>query len=180
MVSPDGKWVVAAKTKGSWASPNRIVRYDLHNNKEHMLNIPSADNLNPIAYIPSHNKILLERYPDTKERDVIVEHEYYLLNPETGESEIVKGDFRPWEALTYRPLQPAQKKGHGWAALPDRENGGTTIGLYDMKKFAFDPLMSVPYLRFDSMDMWVDEDRRIAYIAINGDLLRMPLKRNQT
>ena len=60
-----------------------------------------------------------------------------------------------------------------WAARYEDE--ATGVGLYDTRTFSFRKLMDIPGLRFDSMDMWVDQDGKRIYVAVNGDLLRLPV-----
>jgi len=175
VTTPDGKWVVAAKADKNWAPPNDVIRYDLQNNKEYVLGIPAAENFEPISYLPTQKRILLFRSGKLRGEETSIEPEYRLLDSESGESEIVNGDFEPLDQLTYRPLQASCKKGFKWAAIRDRTCQGTALGLYDMQEFVFDPVMLVPFLNFNSMDMWIDEENEIVYLTINDDLVRFPL-----
>jgi len=36
-------------------------------------------------------------------------------------------------------------------------------------------MLALPAAYFTSMDMWVDETEGVAYVAVNGDLLKIPL-----
>ncbi len=50
------------------------------------------------------------------------------------------------------------------------------IGLYNTRIFAFKPLLKLPRIRFNSMDMWVDGPAGNAYIVYEGHLLVVPIK----
>ncbi len=54
IVTPDGRWLVPAKTEGNWAVPNVVVRDDLVNGQEIPLDIPAADTFNPVAFVWPH------------------------------------------------------------------------------------------------------------------------------
>ncbi|WP_136079627.1 HEAT repeat domain-containing protein [Pontiella desulfatans] len=179
IVSPDGRWVVAAKAEQGWAKPNILIRYDLLHDVEHIVDIPPAGDLSPIAHIPAHGKFLVVRVEegsgDAEDKPKVA---YYLLDPATGEHEMVEGCFSPLFDLSYRPLQPSKKPGFHWAAINHSIHGGAEIGLYDMENFAFSPVVQIPSVFFDSMDMWVDKERELVYVAVNGDLVRFALPRN--
>jgi hypothetical protein len=102
-----------------------------------------------------------------------------LLDPATGATEPVKGEFRPLQQQTYRPLQSVAGSTEYWAAIPDEKQNRTQIGFYDAKRFAFKPLMNLPEIKFDSMKMWVDETANQVYVTYNGHLLRAPLTKRR-
>jgi hypothetical protein len=86
----------------------------------------------------------------------------------------VHGEFRPLGHLTCRPLQPTGKAHESWAAIPDEQ--GTRFGRYDTKRFAFRAVLTLPGVWFNSMMIWVDVESSAAYLAVNGDLIRIPLR----
>jgi hypothetical protein len=180
VVTPDGKWAVIAKTDSNWAEPNYVVRIELATGRTFRLNVPVADTFNPVAYVPTHRKVLLERARDEAEtgssqRPVGPDRpEFRLLDPATGATEIVTGSFEPLFDQSIRPLQPTGKPDEVWAARFNEKSEATQVGRYDMKTFRFAAVMSAP-MRFSSMQMWVDEAEGKLYLAYNGHLLRMIL-----
>ena len=52
VVCPGGEWIVVAKTPNydSWSSPNGVVRIDLRSKKMFPVNLPPADNFDPLAW----------------------------------------------------------------------------------------------------------------------------------
>jgi len=177
VVTPDGRWAVVAKTDTDWSKPNFIYRVDLESGKEFKVGVPAADTFNPVAFIPSHGKVLLLRARDDgagPDRP-----EYRLLNPTTGATQVVSGRFEPWEQQTYRPLQPSGASDEVWAAIYNEQKEVTEVGRYNTKSFAFIPRVSFPDINFDSMQMWVDEAEGRIYVAYNNHLLRLPLQRQR-
>jgi hypothetical protein len=102
-------------------------------------------------------------------------HDYLLLDPMTGKSRRVTGEFRPLEQQSYRALQ-SDGKGRFWAAIPEKKEGAvmTRFGLYDARQFTFTPLLELPEIEFDSMNLWVDGPAGRLYVAYHGHLLRIP------
>ena len=102
---------------------------------------------------------------------------WFLLDPETGASQPVKGEFAPLAQQTMRPLQPAPAPDEFWAAIPSQEKNETQIGIYNARSFIFKPLQKVSRITFSSMDMWVDEKEGKIYLVYAGHLLALPLKK---
>ena len=174
IVTPDGRWLVAAKTDTDWSKPNYIIRMDLVTGKIFKLDAPAADTFVPVAFIPAHNRVLLLRAKDELVGSSQPEHR--LLDPATGHTEIVAGQFAPWSQRTYRPLQRTANPNEAWVALYNEQKEVTEVGRYDTKRFVFTPTAAFPEIRFDSMQMWVDEAEGRIYLAYHGHLLRLPLR----
>ena len=102
--------------------------------------------------------------------------EYWLVDPETGKAEVTSGEIRPLTHVGPRPLQPTDKSGRYWAAIPSEKNGGTDIGLYDARSLNFTPQMHVPELTFNSQALWIDEQSKTAYIVYKSQLLKFLLR----
>jgi hypothetical protein len=175
VVTPDGRWAVAAKTDTDWSKPNFVYRIDLASGKEFKVGVPAADTFNPVAFIPSHNKFLLLRTGGDEAG--ANRPEYRLLDPATGATRVVSGRFEPWQQQSYRPLQPSGAPDEVWAAIYNEQKEVTEVGRYNTKSFAFTPRASFPEIKFDSMQMWVDESEGRIYVAYNDHLLRLPLQR---
>jgi hypothetical protein len=105
---------------------------------------------------------------------------YFLLDPETGASQAVKGEFRPITQITYRPLQKTSLADEVWAAIPDESSKKTQVGKYNTKSFVFASMIDVPQISFTSMEMWVDEPQNKVFVVYNGQLLSIPLKKAAT
>jgi hypothetical protein len=187
VVTPDGKWAVAARaaTGENWGVPNPVVRIEVATGTEHILDVPPADWFAPITYIPEFDRVLIKRMADaetfgTEKPTGPEEPEYRLLDPRTGSTEIVIGEFAPVEQQTFRALQQVSTarddRAWVWAAIPDHKSNTTTIGLYDTRSFDFMPHATFPSITFGSADMWVTETSGDLYVAYQGDLLRLPLE----
>ncbi|QYO63100.1 hypothetical protein [Leptolyngbya sp. 7M] len=70
-------------------------------------------------------------------------------------------------------LNASRRLNEFWAAMPNEEKNETLVGLYDAGVFGFRPVLRVPKIIFDSLDMWVDGGR--VYFAYRGHLLSAPL-----
>ncbi len=204
VVTPDGKWVVASKVKESWQEPKNLVRINLQTGKEFPVDLAPADALNALTFLPAHNKILVyrakgNRYYGYRSEDNDEESEmpvnpnlrfpgrkneknpspntpeFYLLDAATGTVQLVKGEFRPLEELTYRPLQPTGAPDEFWAALYDKKTRETAVGRYNTKTFTFQPSVKLPEIKLSSMDIWVDEKEAKIYFVYEGHVLTVPL-----
>jgi hypothetical protein len=178
LVTPDGKWVVAAMTDSNWDRPNHVVRVNLQTGREYRVNLPPAQQFGPIAFLAAHNRVLLRRARD-EESNAGKEAgpdapEFYLLDAATGRTQLLSGVFAPLEEEGKRFLQPTAKPFEYWAAIPEHTINQTRVGRYNLKDFSFQTLLVVPHLTFDSMSMWVDETDSQLYVVYEGQLLRLP------
>jgi hypothetical protein len=106
--------------------------------------------------------------------------EFFLLDAETGIVQPLKGEARPLLQQTFRALQPlAASPDLFWTALPDREKNVTEFGIYNAKTLVFKPLLTLPEIIFNSMDMWVDEREGKFYFVYGGQLLALPLPKSR-
>lgn len=172
LVTPDSKWLITTKQKSVDDATKSLVRINLQTNKETVVNLPpTVGAFYPIAFVAAHNKVLIARgksYDSPKE--------YYLVAPETGAAALVKGDFRPLDEQDFRPLQTAKSQPNAlWTAVYNEKTKTTEFGLYDATKFAFNPLLKLPGIKFRSIDTWVDEAERKLYFVYEGQVLSIPL-----
>ena len=91
------------------------------------------------------------------------------------------GDAHPLLQQTFRPLQAAAAVSPDlfWAVIPDTEKTTTQFGLYNARTLSFKPLLTIPQIVFDSMNMWVDEREGKIYFVYEGQLLALPLPKNR-
>jgi len=177
LVTPDGKWVVAAKTDTHWGEPNYVVRFNLQTRREYRVDLPPADQFDSVAYVAAHNKVLLRRARDEEKKSSDPEEpEFYLLDVATGLTQKVTGEFAPLLQEGRRSLQPTGKPFEYWAAISDRENNRTRVGRYNSRDFSFQQAFDVLQLTFDSFSMWVDEKEAKLLVVYEGQLLRLPLQ----
>lgn len=177
VVTPDGKWVVVAKTDDHWGIPNYIVRFNVETGREFRINLEPGEDFRPLIFLPSQQKILLRR---VKHEDLMTGKsdapEYFLLTPDTGETQSVSGEFAPLVREGNRFLQATGKPDELWAAIVDEAKNQTKVGRYNLKTFSFTPELTIPHIHFDSMSMWVDEKHGKIYLAYKGQLLSIPLQ----
>jgi hypothetical protein len=179
IVTRDGKWVIATK-EGEDSEPSYIVRLNLLTGREFRVNIPAADNLFPVGFIPPLGQVLVKRakadYMGAGAKVKGPEKpEYYLVDPATGIARLVTGEFKPL-MYSQRFLQATEKPDEFWAAISDEKKNQTQIGRYSLKDFSFKPTMTVPQLTFDSKAIWVDAAQKKVYVVYKGQLLRLPLQ----
>ena len=174
VATPDGKWLAAMKvvTEGS-ENTWRLVRHNLQTGKEFPVTMPNGDYRLPVTYVAAHGKILIgargfhgEPHPGEI---------HYLLDPETGTVQQVKGEFRPLREVFARELQQTGNPNEFWAAITDSQKMVTNIGRYDSKIFAFTPLIELQGLTLSTSDFWVDAAGGKIWLTYRGHLLRIPL-----
>lgn len=180
IATADGKWVVLAKTDTDWSKPNYIVRFNLQTGQEFRVKVEPAPELNPVAFLPVRDRVLLRRgqdeYDVSGKRLAVDPPEYFLLDAATGETQKVSGEFTPFLQEGKRFLQPTSQPQEFWAAIPDEAKNQTRVGRYSLKDFSFKEVMVVPQISFESLAMWVDEKRGKLYFVYRDQLLSLPLK----
>ncbi len=183
VVTPDGEWVVAAKTgNGNWGGPNGVVRIQVAGHREQPVGLPAADTFYPLAWLPVQEKILLfrarENFNHPGQKPVgPPQPEFHLLDPATGKLTRVTGEFGPFLEGSWSRLQPTANATEVWTTMPPAQNQPpmTTVGRYDTLRFAFKPVLKIPGVTFSSADLWIDESARTVTFLVNGDVLRLSL-----
>ena len=179
LVTANGRWVIA--TKYNEEEGTQLVRINLATNKEYKVAFEEYPLVETVAFVPSINRVLLfggeygeHEYEEQME---ITERagEYFFLDAETGTIQKAKGETRPLAQQTFRSLQPTGKADEVWAAIPDRAKDETQVGVYNIKTLAFKPLVKIPQITFNSMQMWVEAGK--VYFVYEGHLLALPLPR---
>ncbi|MEQ1920993.1 MAG: hypothetical protein ABL952_00660, partial [Pyrinomonadaceae bacterium] len=163
VITPNGRWVLVSKQDDRIGQA--IFRVDLTTNKEVQIEFEGYGESYPLAFIATINKVLVIRndyryYRSDDEDTALTDPDpdnLLLVDPATGVANPASGEFRPAAQQTYRALQKAAKPNEYWAAMIDEEKGLTEIGIYETKTFGFRSVLKVPKIRFNSMDMWVDE-----------------------
>ncbi len=172
IISANGQWLLVTKYSEE-RNEVSLVRINLTTNKEFKVNFEKSIYLQGVAYIPAVNKFLLSPGGYYYEENVNPGGIFFMLDADTGAIQEAKGDFRPLAQQTSRPLQPTGQPNEFWAAIPNEEKSETEIGIYNAKTFTFKPLMKVPRIKFDSMQMWFDGGK--VYFTYEGHLLALPL-----
>ena len=185
VISPDGRWLLVSKMDEGMTM---LARVDLVTNKETMLGDDSEQYYFPIAYVPFLNRFLIADYDgdghDGYEApedfgavagDDPANEEMRFVDILSGKILPVRGEVRPLYQQSFRPLQSAAKPNEVWAAIPSREKNETVVGLYNAKTLAFAEKLRIPKIRFNSMQMWVDEREQKVFFVYRGHVLAMPL-----
>lgn len=175
IATPDGKWLITKKTvQTADKFEMQVTRIQMATGREFVVNAPQLSSHYPLAFIAAHNKILLGQGHPQYGRD-FTGGTYFLLDAETGAMQQVKGEFRPLQDQTARPLQAAEQPNQFWAAIYDQQKKATRIGRYDARMFAFIPVVELPEIKIGSADLWVDVAANKLYVTYLGHLLRVPL-----
>ncbi len=188
VVTTNGRWVIATKYDESEGST--LVRVNLANNREFKVGAEGVYVDKAIAYIPSRNLVLIGgseehddhgEYEDSYHESAYASGQgYYFLNPDTGAIAKATGEVRPLAQQTFRSLQAvAGSTTEFWAALP-RGKAGTLFGIYSTRSFTFKPVLKLPKIIFDSVEMWVDEGEKKVYFIHEGHLLSVPYSLQQS
>ncbi|MCU0240313.1 MAG: hypothetical protein MUC29_12810 [Pyrinomonadaceae bacterium] len=181
VVTANGRWALVVKYVDYMPS---IVRVNLLTNKEFKVVIPSKINVGEIiSFIPSLNKVLVgnsyfaetEGLEMTEVNRFVPTREQYFIDAETGIVQKAKGEIRPFFHESFRPLQSNGKPDEFWVAIPNQEKEQTQIGVFNAKTLTFKSLQTFPKIRFNSMEMWVDEKEAKIYFVYEGHLLSLPL-----
>jgi len=119
---------------------------------------------------------LVEANEEELENFVMADYkiEYFTLDANTGMMQTAKGEFRPLSHPTFRQLQPTGNPNEYWAAISDKNI--TEIGRYNTKTFEFKPVLKIPDIEFNSMDLWVEEKEGKIYFVYEGHLLSVPFE----
>ena len=190
VVHPGGEWIAVAKTPNydSWGTPNGVVRINLRSKQMFPVDLPPADNFDPLAWIAAHQRVLLYRQRDDPryfgpsydpKPDAGPENpEFYLLDISTGNHKRIEGEFRPLQRLEGHSLQPTGKPNEYWAVILeelDEPKPTAVLGRYDTQQFRFTETLRFPDMWFHSWNCLVDEANNRVWLAVNGDLLRIAL-----
>jgi hypothetical protein len=106
--------------------------------------------------------------------------EFFLLNADTGIVQPLRGEAYPILQQTFRPMQAVGASADlFWTAMPDAEKNATVFGIYNARTLSFKPLLTIPQITFNSLDMWIDEREGKIYFIYAGQLLALPLPKNR-
>jgi hypothetical protein len=178
-----GEWIVVAKTPTGkmWNVPNGVVRIHLPDKRMFDVDLPPADNFDPVAWIEARKRVLLYRQRDPDGKVGPKTPEFHIVDPLTGAHEKVEGEFRPFFDARRHPLQSTGSPNEFWGTLHssivDPKLHTTTLGRFDSSSFRFTPLVSFPDVEFDSAGVCVDEKSQQIWVNVNGDLLSVSLPR---
>ena len=151
----------------------QLVRHNLQTGEEFPVTMPNGEYRPPVRYVAAHGKALLATAGPHDEPDM--DQINYLLDPETGTIQQVKGEFWPLRDVFARELQPTGNPNEFWAAIPDSQKRVTNIGRYDSRNFVFKSLVELTGLSLRNSDFWVDTNAGKIWLTYKGHLLRLPL-----
>jgi hypothetical protein len=190
-ITADGRWAVGSRyVEGEGMG---TVRVDLGSGR--VFPVDTGERSMSIeGYLPELNRFVLgagrgrdeyydhhdyhgegEEFPERSDHEGKA---FFLLDPVNGAVRDAPGEVRPIVQQTFRPLQPNGRQGEYWAALPDNEKNETVVGIYEARFMGFKPVLRVPKMNFDSMDMWVDAPGGRVYFIYKGHVLSVPLQKN--
>ena len=180
--------MLAAKTNE--VSVQVTVRINLLTNKEYLVPIEGYGQRYPVAYVSGLNRVLIVRddaysgdyeFAQPEDKDAAPADAdpsgMLLVDPATGVTQPIAGEFRPISQQTFRPLQKTSRPNEYWAAIPKEEKNETEVGIFDMNHFGSRAVMRIPKIKFNSMYMWADEAGGKIYFVYRGHLLALPLPR---
>ena len=174
LVTPDERWLIALRsTETAGRRLEQLVRINLQNGRESVVDLPDGYTHFSVAYIAAHKKVLFAA-PDISSRNN-GSGRGALLDPESGAVQPVTGELRLWFDDLLHPLQPTGRPDEVWAAIYDEQKKSTIIGRYNVGTFSFAPVIALPELKFSNMETWIDQAAGWIYVTFRGDLLRVPL-----
>ncbi len=186
VVSDNGRWVLATKRDDEIGS--HVIRINLQTGRETRVDLVENPSDQAIVYLPAVNRFLLgsEDYSDYDHeyeseettddgfaRPAFMKNSLVLLNPDNGLFQPAPGELEPLLHQSFRKLQTTGKPNEFWAAIPDENKNETVVGFYNAAVFGFKPVIKLPKIYFDSLDMWVDGGN--LYFVYKGHLLSVPL-----
>ncbi|MFN7945496.1 MAG: HEAT repeat domain-containing protein [Blastocatellia bacterium] len=174
LVTPDERWLIALRsTDTAGRSVEQLVRINLQNGRDFVINLPDGYARFPIAFIPASKKVLFAA-PDVSSRDN-GSGRGVLLDPDSGAMQPITGELRLWFDDLLHPLQPTGRPDEVWAAIYDGQKNSTAIGRYNVRIFSFAPVIELPELKFGNPEIWIDQAAGWIYVTFRDDLLRLPL-----
>jgi hypothetical protein len=174
-LSPNGTWLLTTKYSEDEVS---LVRINMLTNREFKVLVPEFPTAKVVGFIPSLNKFLLlggYYYSEHNGEDGEEEQNLspFLLDADTGVVSKTTGNIKPLLTQTFRRLQDTGMPNESWAAVSG--NNSTEVGRYDSKLLVFKPILKLPMIKFNSMDMYVDQTAGKIYFVYQGHLLSVPL-----
>jgi hypothetical protein len=168
VITPDGKWLVTTKwLTEKEKTTQQLIRRNLQSGEEFIVSAPQNDSGRWLEYVAAHGKVLIGFHHAVGSG--------YLLDPESGTIQPVKGEFRPLLSTSTCAPQSAGGPNLFWAVIRDGVKTATKFGRYDSKKFAFAPLIDLPELDLSIDDIWVDATGGKIWFVYRGHLLRLPI-----
>jgi len=169
-LNPEGTLcLLQSPIEEGWGGPNSLIILDLSNGMIRPVDIPAAQTLEGVAYLPLHHAFLVQRNEDEAFPAKPANH-WYLVDATSAKVTAVTGEFRPWMHERRRPLQSAGGTCY-WVALPGAN--GTIVGIADAQTFKFRSRAEYPGIHFSERAMWVQDG--VVYAAVGDDILSLPI-----
>lgn len=176
VVTPNGRWAVATRFGGDDDEYGmKLVRINLATNRVSVVSFGEEVVVSPVSFVSALGKVLLAAgFEEEGPGD------FGLLDVDTGSTQPLRGNAAPLIQESFRPLQAVGgSKEFFWAALSEGEESSTEVGIFSARTFAFKSVLKIPNIRFNSMDMWVDEPAGKIYFTYGGHLLALPLPKSK-
>ncbi|HET6250389.1 MAG TPA: hypothetical protein VFE47_22065 [Tepidisphaeraceae bacterium] len=168
VVTPDGKWAIVENAG--------IFRLDLSNGKLFPIDLPGGKEWSAVCFVPGRNAILLAGHvKGASAKQAAATADYLLVDPATAATKAVHGDLQPLLDNGNRPLLPSPNADQFWMACYLDAANETDLILYDVRSFKRIREIALPKVKFTSDVMTVDVAENAAYVAVDGDLLRIAL-----
>ena len=153
-------------TGADWSSPHDIVLVEVGTGRVVTSSLNPDVNMKPVAYLPSRIGFLVVRQLSG------LKLEAFLVTPD-GNASTLDGEVGPFLDALRRPLQVRHGGGY-WAALPSSE-GGTDLCVFEPETLRFQLWMKLPGVAISSDKVWVQEEKKVVDIILDGDLIEVPL-----
>jgi hypothetical protein len=182
--SADGRWVV-----GNRRDNGQLACYDRSQKKF----VPIADedvrvHGFPVYYLDTHHVFLLASFDAVETARIIREGFFPHLQSNLRVLDPATGQVSPYQDLTDdysflgplffqelpSRLQPVRGKDHqAWAAIP--KEASTSVCVVDTRELRMISGETIPNIRFNTKQMWVDEAAKRVYIVYKRQLVSLPL-----
>ena len=153
---------------------NTLLKIHFRDNKTSEIRPPAGYRMiMPDKYYPGIGKFLL-RATNTKniQKVELQDADGFLYDPAHGSMDRIDGQRLDLLEQANKGMQETLDS-RQWAAI--EKSQGTSIGKFDQLTFRFEEVKFVPWIRFESHQLFVNSNETAALIVYNGQLIRIPL-----
>jgi len=148
-------------------TPVGLVRVEVSTGKVTNIELPGEVTYEAKAYVPIIDKVLVIGWAG--------ENKYWLVDAATGTAKPFEGNVEPLLHSKGRAMSSAEHGAEVWMAVQDVSVTATHIGRYNVRSFVWTEVVTLPDMIVSNDHCAVDEVGRVMYVAVNGDLLRVPI-----